>query len=160
MSQVTEAVKSEAPKTMMQKILDVVEKVGNKVPHPVVIFLVLIAIVLVLSHVFYLLGASVSTEVIAPEGTAAAYKSLDSYPYAGGLSKPLKPEVKTTAVRSLLTIEGIRFMYVSIIPSFMSFTGLGLIIVAMIGVGVAEQSGLVNALIRKLVIVSPRWALV
>src|SRR5262249_32935477 len=55
--------------------------------------------------------------------------------------------------------EGLRFMYVSIIPSFMSFTGLGLIIVAMIGVGVAEQAGLVNALIRKLVIVSPRWAL-
>ena len=34
----------------MQKILDVVEKVGNKVPHPVVIFLILIAIVIVLSH--------------------------------------------------------------------------------------------------------------
>jgi aminobenzoyl-glutamate transport protein len=41
----------------------------------------------------------------------------------------------------------------------MSFTGLGLIIVAMIGVGVAEQAGLVDALIRKLVIVSPAWAL-
>jgi aminobenzoyl-glutamate transport protein len=41
----------------------------------------------------------------------------------------------------------------------MAFTGLGLIIVAMIGVGVAEQSGLVDALIRKLVVISPRWAL-
>jgi aminobenzoyl-glutamate transport protein len=47
---------SEAPKTFMQKLLDVVEKVGNKIPHPVMIFLVLIAIVMVLSHVFYLLG--------------------------------------------------------------------------------------------------------
>jgi aminobenzoyl-glutamate transport protein len=52
-----------------------------------------------------------------------------------------------------------RFMYVSLIPSFMAFTGLGLIIVAMIGVGVAEEAGLVGALIRKLVIVSPKWAL-
>jgi aminobenzoyl-glutamate transport protein len=42
----------------------------------------------------------------------------------------------------------------------MSFTGLGLIIVAMLGVGVAEQAGLVNALIRKLVVVSPSWALI
>ena len=39
-----------APKTVMQKFLDVVEKVGNKVPHPAVIFLILIAIVVVLSH--------------------------------------------------------------------------------------------------------------
>ena len=150
---------SEAPKSLMQRILDVVEKVGNKVPHPVVIFLTLIAIVVVLSHVFYLLGASVTTEVITPEEKLSAVKSLDSYPYSEELSKPHKPEVKKTEVRSLLATEGIRFMYVSIIPSFMSFTGLGLIIVAMIGVGVAEQAGLVNALIRMLVIVSPRWAL-
>ena len=41
----------DAPKTMMQRFLDVVERVGNKVPHPVIIFLILIAIVMVLSAV-------------------------------------------------------------------------------------------------------------
>ena len=45
----------------MQKILDVVEKVGNKVPHPVVIFLILIAIVVVLSARPGLTGASVTS---------------------------------------------------------------------------------------------------
>ena len=50
-------------------------------------------------------------------------------------------------------------MYASLIPNFMSFTAVGLMIAAMIGAGVAEESGLVTALIRKLVIVSPRWAL-
>jgi aminobenzoyl-glutamate transport protein len=151
---------SEGPKTFMQKVLDVVEKVGNKVPHPAVIFLVLIAIVVIFSHVLYLAGASVSTEVIVPEEHPTPEKSLDAYPYAEELSKPHKPVMKTTAVQSLLTADGLRFMYVSLIPSFMSFTGLGLIIVAMIGVGVAEEAGLVGALIRKLVILSPRWALV
>jgi aminobenzoyl-glutamate transport protein len=150
---------SEGPKTFMQKLLDVVEKVGNKVPHPVVIFLVLIALVMVLSHVLYMTGASVSAEVITPEAAAPVWKSPDSYPYSEELSKPHTPEVKTTAVQSLLTTDGVRFMYASLIPSFMSFTGLGLIIVAMIGVGVAEQAGLVDALIRKLVVVSPRRAL-
>jgi aminobenzoyl-glutamate transport protein len=150
---------SDASKTVMQRILDVVEKVGNKVPHPVVIFLVLIAIVMVFSHVFYLMGTSVTTEVIVPEAKPNPEKSLDAYPYGEELSKPHKPEVRTTAVQSLLTTDGIRFMYVSLIPSFMAFTGLGLIIVAMIGVGVAEEAGLVGALIRKLVILSPRWAL-
>lgn len=150
---------SEGPKTFMQKLLDVVEKVGNKVPHPVVIFLVLIALVMVLSHLLYMMGTSVSAEAITPEAIAPAWKSPDSYPYSEELSKPHTPEVKTTTVQSLLTTDGIRFIYVSLIPSFMSFTGLGLIIVAMIGVGVAEQAGLVDALIRKLVIVSPRRAL-
>ena len=50
-------------------------------------------------------------------------------------------------------------MYSSLIPNFMSFTAVGLMIAAMIGAGVAEESGLVTALIRKLVIVSPAWAL-
>jgi aminobenzoyl-glutamate transport protein len=63
------------------------------------------------------------------------------------------------AARSLLTTEGIRFIYTSVIPNFMSFTAVGLIIVAMIGVGVAESSGLIQALIRKLVAVSPGWAI-
>jgi aminobenzoyl-glutamate transport protein len=151
---------SEGPKSFMQKLLDVVEKVGNKVPHPVVIFLTLIALVIVLSHVLHLMGTSVSAEAIAPEPAAPAWSNPDSYPYDQDLSKPHKPEVRTTAVQSLLTTAGVRFMYTSLIPSLMSFTGLGLIIVAMIGVGVAEQAGLVDALIRKLVIVSPRRALV
>ena len=60
MSHSSEAVKSRTPKTAMQKILDAVERVGNSVPHPVVIFLILIAIVIVLSHILYLLGANVS----------------------------------------------------------------------------------------------------
>ena len=41
----------------------------------------------------------------------------------------------------------------------MGFTAVGLMIVAMVGAGVAEESGLVKTLIRKLVIVSPPWAL-
>jgi aminobenzoyl-glutamate transport protein len=153
---------SEGPKSFMQRVLDVVEKVGNKIPHPAVIFLVLIALVVVLSFALSLMGVSVQSEVIEPEKNLPQGQSLenyDDYPYSAELDKPHQPVMKTTAVRSLLSIEGLRFMYVTLIPSFMSFTGLGLIIVAMIGVGVAEEAGLVGALIRKLVIVSPRWAL-
>ena len=57
---------STPPPTAMQKILDVVERVGNRVPHPVMIFVILIGIVIVLSHVFYMLGLSVSYQVIDP----------------------------------------------------------------------------------------------
>jgi aminobenzoyl-glutamate transport protein len=128
-----------APKTVMQRLLDGVEKVGNMVPHPVIIFLILIGIVIVLSAVLSAFGAAVSYERINPETHEI--------------------ETASTAIRSLLNVEGIRFLYSSLIPNFMSFTAVGLMIAAMIGAGVAEESGLVTALIRKLVIVSPRWAL-
>ena len=126
-------------KSVMDRILDVVERVGNKVPHPAVIFLILIGIVIVLSHILYLAGASVTYEIINP----------DTH----------KVEKVTTAARSLLTVEGIRFMFTGVVQNFMNFQAVGVIIVAMVGVGVAEASGLVNALIRKLVIVAPPWAL-
>lgn len=128
-----------APKSVMQRLLDGIERVGNMVPHPVVIFLILIAIVIVLSALLSLAGTAVTLERINPDTHQI--------------------ESVTTELRSLLTVDGIRFMYVSLIPNFMSFTALGLMIGAMIGAGVAEASGLVKALIRKLVLVAPRWAL-
>jgi len=126
-------------KTFVERALDVVEVVGNRVPHPAVIFVILIVIVMVLSAILAAMGASVSYEVINP----------DTH----------KLEKVTTVARSLLTAEGIRFMFLGVVPNFMNFQAVGVIIVAMVGVGVAEESGLVSALIRKLVIISPPWAL-
>ena len=60
-------IESAAPKTTMQRFLDGVEKVGNMVPHPVVIFLILIGIVIVLSAVLSLFGAAVTFERINPD---------------------------------------------------------------------------------------------
>jgi aminobenzoyl-glutamate transport protein len=126
-------------KTGLEKFLDVVERVGNKVPHPVVIFVLLIGLVILLSHVFYLMGASVT------------YQSINTATH--------KPEEVTTAVRSLLSWDGIRFMYAGVVQNFMNFTAVGVIIVAMLGVGVAESAGLIKAMIRKLVMVAPAQAL-
>jgi aminobenzoyl-glutamate transport protein len=50
-------------------------------------------------------------------------------------------------------------MLTSVVPNFLGFTALGVVIVAMVGVGLAEEAGLIGALIRKLVIVSPPKAL-
>ena len=58
-------------------------------------------------------------------------------------------------MRSLLTLDGVRFMFTSVVQNFMNFNAVGVIIVAMVGVGVAEEAGLVKALIRKLAMVSP-----
>jgi aminobenzoyl-glutamate transport protein len=126
-------------KTGLERFLDAVERVGNKVPHPVVIFVLLIGLVILLSHVLYLTGASATYQTINPETDAT--------------------EEVTTSVRSLLTGDGIRFMYEGMVQNFMAFTAVGVIIIAMLGVGVAETAGLIKALIRKLVTVAPPAAL-
>jgi aminobenzoyl-glutamate transport protein len=126
-------------KTGLEKILDKVEVVGNKVPHPAVIFVYLILAIIVLSHIFHLMGFSATYESINP----------DTH----------QPEQVTAVAKSLLTGEGIRFLYANVVQNFMSFNAVGVIIVAMLGVGVAETSGLVKALIRKLVKVAPARAL-
>ncbi|GEN12039.1 aminobenzoyl-glutamate transport protein [Myxococcus fulvus] len=123
----------------LERILDTVERVGNKVPHPAVIFVALIGVVILLSHVFYRMGVSVTYQTI----------NLETH----------LPEETTTAAKSLLTGDGLRFMFEGVVQNFMNFTAVGVIIVAMLGVGVADAAGLVGALIRKLVAVAPRKAL-
>lgn len=128
-----------AAPTRMQRLLDAVERFGNRVPHPVVIFVILAGIVIVLSHIAWMFGAHVTLE-----RWNATTHEIDTV---------------TVAARSLLTVDGIRFMYTGVVSNFMSFNAVGVIIVAMVGVGVAEEAGLIKALIRKLVAISPAWAL-
>lgn len=135
----TGATSHAASKAPMQRFLDLVERVGNRVPHPVVLFLILIAVVIALSHVFYLAGTSVSFQIIN--------------------SQTHEVEQTTAQVRSLLRPDGIRFIFEQMIPIFIGFAALGQLIVAMLGVGVAEEAGLVDAMIRKVVKVAPGWAL-
>jgi aminobenzoyl-glutamate transport protein len=151
-----------AERTMTQRILDTIERVGDKVPHPAVIFLLLIAIVIVLSHVFALIGVSVTYEVSTPPPVEAEVE------YPGGSVVPeyeLPPSppgaedyeihTETTEIESLLTADGLRFIFTSTVQNFTNFGVVGVILVAMIGVGIAEESGLIAALIRKLVKVAP-----
>ena len=126
-------------KTGMEKVFDAIERVGNKIPHAAILFVWLIVAVIVLSHVCYKLGLS------------ATYESINATTH--------QTEEVTTTAESLLTRSGISFMYEDVVKNFMSFTAVGVIIVAMLGVGVAESSGLIKALLRKLVAVAHPAAL-
>lgn len=126
------------PKSFLEKLLDGIEAVGNKVPHPAVIFLLLCGVVIVLSQILYLFGVRVSYEAINPQTHQL--------------------EQQTVAVNGLLTVEGIRFILTSPIRNFLNFNAIGIILVVMVGVGLAEEAGLIAALIRQVVAVAPRWA--
>jgi aminobenzoyl-glutamate transport protein len=153
-----------AGKSFTERLLDGVERLGNKVPHPVLMFLYLIIIVIALSHVLYLFGVSVTDEIAVPD----AVPVVPDY-YEDTTQPILEPgagefqyeddwhlEEVTVPIQSLLTTEGIRFIFTSFVPNFAGFGVVAVTFVALMGAGVAEAGGLMGALIRGLVGASPR----
>jgi aminobenzoyl-glutamate transport protein len=139
-----------------------IERVGNKVPHPAMIFLGLIVGVIVLSAVLSWAGVSVTTDVAEPDGTTvtqiedgvgSTYPSIEHDPEAAEPHYTLQQE--TIEVQSLLSRDGIAHMFTGVVQNFNDFGVVAVILVAMIGVGVAEEAGLIAALIRKMVQVAP-----
>jgi aminobenzoyl-glutamate transport protein len=155
----------------VQKFLDGIERVGNKVPHPAIIFAGLCVFVILLSAVLGLFNVSVTYEVAEPTAPAAVSQELTDEIEGGTQSADAvvpQPDTahedvtirqQTTEIKSLLSIDGIRFLFTSLVDNFAGFSVVAVILVAMLGVGVAEESGLMGALIRKLVKVAPRGAL-
>jgi aminobenzoyl-glutamate transport protein len=146
--------------------LDRIEILGNKVPHPVMMFLYPIIFIAVLSHILYLVGVSVTEEIAVPVPTES---EVDEHGGLGGseVPYPIEPDVpnddpeyeiveQTIEIESLLTVEGIRFMFSSFVSNFAGFGVVAVTLVAMAGVGVAEHAGMMAALIRRLVQVAPR----
>jgi aminobenzoyl-glutamate transport protein len=150
----------------MQKMLGGIEKVGNKVPHPVMMFLYLIALVMVLSVILDALNVGITEEILVP--TEPPTVELDALPAGSteltevvmdNYSEEFDIETVRVEIQSLLKVDGLRFIFTSFVNNFAGFSVVSVIFVAMIGVGVAEEAGLMGALIRKLVKVAPAGAL-
>jgi aminobenzoyl-glutamate transport protein len=119
-----------------QRFLDAVEWLGNLLPHPVTLFFLFATGVVVASGIADLLQLSVPDP--RPEG-------------ARGRS----PTGVITAV-SLMNADGLRRIVENLVSNFVNFVPLGTVLVALLGVGVAEASGLLSAGIRALVLKAPR----
>ena len=147
--------------TFMQRMLDGIERLGNKMPDPAILFLWLCLGVILLSQAASWLDVKATYEVVKPPPVPAEER------YYGGSTEPdfvAPPEpsraedyelrTETTEVKGLLTVDGVRFLFTSFVDNFRNFAAVAIILVVMIGVGLAEAAGLIGALIRKLVAVS------
>lgn len=114
-----------------QKMLNWTERAGNALPHPATLFALFALSALILSAV----GHFLQWEVIHP-----------------GTQELIRPV-------NLLSVEGIHRILLEMVNNFTGFAPLGIVLVAMLGIGIAEQSGLVNAVIRMLVLNSPKHLL-
>ena len=125
-----------AKKTAITRFLNSVEWLGNLLPHPITLFALLSLLIVVGSGIAALLGVSVPDP--RPEG--AAGRSADG----------------VIEVVSLLSAEGLQRIVTHLVSNFTSFAPLGTVLVALLGVGIAEHSGMLSAAMRALVTSAPK----
>lgn len=142
----------------LQRLLDGIERVGNKVPHPAVLFLGMCIGLILLSQILAWVGWSATYDVVKPPAYQVEQIGIGGSSLPGETLAPepadaseYKVTQETAEVQSLLSADGIRFLFTSFVHNFMGFTAMGIILIVMIGVGVSEVSGLIASLIRKLV---------
>ena len=120
----------------MQRFLKGVEWLGNLLPHPVILFVWMSVFLLVLSAVLSYFGIS----VIDPRPEGASGRSADG----------------TIEVVNLLNGEGLARIVENLVTNFTGFVPLGTVLVALLGVGIAERSGMISAALRGLVLNAPK----
>lgn len=108
--------------------LNFVERTGNALPHPATLFALFALSVLVFSMIAHWVG-----------WTAI-------HPVTHEIVEPV----------NLLSKDGIHRVLLEMVTNFTDFAPLGIVLVAMLGIGMADGSGLIGALIRKLVLSAPK----
>ncbi len=108
--------------------LNRIERIGNAIPNPALLFVVLAFLVLVLSAVVSWADLSVK------------------HPGTG----------ETIRAVNLLSVEGLHKILGGLITNFTGFAPLGVVLVAILGISVAEASGLISAVMRLLVLSAPK----
>ncbi|MFT5575705.1 MAG: aminobenzoyl-glutamate transport protein [Bermanella sp.] len=113
------------------RFLNAVERAGNKLPHPTLLFVYLCLLITVLSAI-------------------ASWAGLQA-------SHPLSGDILQS--RSLISGEGLRWIFTHTVSNFVGFAPVGTVLVAMLGIGIAEHSGLLAAVLTRVVSTTKGWAL-
>ncbi|WP_172372878.1 AbgT family transporter [Sporosarcina jiandibaonis] len=106
-----------------------VETTGNRLPHPVTLFAALALLVLIVSWIVSLFGVSVE------------------HPGKAG---------EMITVKNMLSAEGIEYIFTQMTANFVGFAPLGVVLVTMLGIGLAEGTGLISAILRGFVLSVPQ----
>ena len=110
--------------TLLSRFLSVIERGGNALPHPATLF------------------AGMAIAIVVISGIAAQFDLTAIHP---STQKPIQPV-------SLLSIAGLHRIMTSLVTNFTNFAPLGTVLVAMLGIAVAEGSGLIGAALKVVVL--------
>ncbi len=116
------------PKGLLNRLLTVIEVVGNKLPDPAILFL------------FLLFLTWIASAIMAP------IQFADVNPVTG---EPVR-------IQNQLTGEALATFMARLVTTFTGFAPLGVVLVALLGVGVAEKTGFINTGLRLILGVAPK----
>ena len=123
-------------RSLFDRFISGVEFVGNKLPHPFWIFVILIGVLAVISWILSLAEVSVTY-------TAAARSAGDA------------PKEVTETVKNLMSLDVLKDYLVNFTKNYSGFWPMGLVMSMMVAIGVAEHSGLIMALMRRAILGAP-----
>lgn len=112
-------------------ILGTIERVGNALPHPFILFLIITGVLVAVAAILAAVGVSVKN--------------------------PTSGEV--VVVKSLLNKEGFEWFMTKMVSNFSSFAALGVVLAMQMAIGVAEGSGLLTTAMRRAILGVPMWLL-
>jgi aminobenzoyl-glutamate transport protein len=116
--------------TLINRFLGHVERAGNALPNPATLFVALAGLVVLVSWLCHSLGVTVTNP-------------------ANG---------KVVAAVNLLSVEGVQRMILEATRNFLAYPPLGVSLACLLGIGIAEYSGLMGAMLRLVVLKSPaKW---
>ena len=145
-------------------LLDLIERAGNRLPDPATLFLIGTVLVMAISAVAAMgnwkvvekLPVLVTETVTAADGTTREVPVLDE----NGKQEIAWPKTgKTYTARSLLTRDGLFWAISSMVDNFVKFPPLGVVLVGMLGIGIAERTGFIGALLKALAVAVPNHLL-
>lgn len=120
-----------AQKKKNGKVLDFIERVGNRLPHPYILFLWLCLILALISLACSMAGVSVVN--------------------------PTNGE--TVLAKSLISKDGLIWLLENLLSNFQGFSPLGLVLAMQIAIGFSEKVGLLTTAMRRAILGVPLWAL-
>ena len=121
----------ESKNSLFNRFLATVEYLGNLLPHPITLFALFCLFIVVFSGIADLFGLS----AIDPRPVGSAGRDPDG----------------VIEVVSLLSADGLQKIVTGLVTNFTGFAPLGTVLVALLGVSVAEHSGLLSAALRGMV---------
>ncbi|MER0395816.1 AbgT family transporter [Vibrio vulnificus] len=126
------SIKQTSPKKpLFTRFLDTVEYLGNLLPHPITLFAIFCLAILISSGI----AGYFEVSVVDPRPEGAKGRAADGMIH----------------VVSLLNADGLELIVTNLVKNFVGFAPLGTVLVAMLGVAIAEHSGLLSAAMRGMV---------
>ncbi|MCC6228836.1 MAG: AbgT family transporter [Phycisphaerales bacterium] len=145
-------------------ILGFIEWIGNKLPDPIFLFISATAVVMAVSALGSSMGWSIQpqrvrlvTQVVTQsDGSVIQEPKLDA---GGKPTTELVPGGAPVTPRNLLSVDGVYWLLANAVRNFINFAPLGVVLVGMFGIGVAEKVGLFGAGMRWVAGIVPSRAL-